>query len=151
MKRLLKVIGEPVGVFVLCLSLIGCAAIIHGRMQQVPVSSSPAGATVTVNGLQTTTPGVFTLERNRKEYTLVFEKEGYEPVQVKLERKVDGWIFGNIIYGGLIGLAIDFGTGSAYRLSPSAVNAVLSEKGASIKRLPGEDILVFVVLPIEER
>lgn len=150
MKKFLREVGEPVGILLLCLSVIGCAAIIHGSMQKVPVSSSPAGATVTVNGQQTTTPGVFTLERKRKEYTLVFEKEGYKPVQVKLVRSVDGWVWGNIIFGGLIGLAVDFGTGSAYKLNPEAVSVVLSEKGASIKRLPSQDILVFVVLPAEE-
>lgn len=150
MTRRLKEIGESVGIFFLCLSVIGCAAIIHGSMQKVPISSSPAGALVTVNGQQTTTPGVLTLKRNQKEYTLVFEKQGYKTVQVKLIRSVDGWIWGNIIFGGLIGLAVDFGTGSAYKLNPEAINVVLAEKGASIKRLPGEDILVFVVLPVED-
>lgn len=150
MTNHLKEIGESAGIFLLCLSLIGCAAIIHGSIQKVPVSSSPAGATVTVNGQQTNTPGVLALERNQKEYTLVFEKKGYKTVQVKLVRSVDGWVWGNIIFGGLIGLAVDFGTGSAYKLSPEAVNVVLAEQGSSIKRLPGQDILVFVILPPEE-
>ena len=39
-----------------------------------------------------------------------------------LMRPLGGWLFGNILIGGLIGIAIDFLTGSAYKLTPTTVD-----------------------------
>ncbi len=124
------------------LALVGCATIIHGGTQEIRVTSQPSGAVVRIPGLATTTPGVLKLQR-RKLYTLVFEKEGYKPVEVQLKKTVDGWLFGNIIFGGLVGLAIDFGTGAAYKLTPAEVNVVLGRQGASLGGTK-EGVVVFV-------
>lgn len=122
---------------------VGCATIIHGTTQDIQVSSQPSGAVVRVNGTTTTTPGVLKLERKRP-YALVFEKEGYQPVEVHLKQTTDGWVFGNVIFGGIIGLVIDFSNGAAYKLTPSEVNAVLGQqKGAALRDAHG-DMVVFV-------
>jgi len=155
MKRFLK---KPV--WIVCLSLlggsglalliIGCATIIHGTRQNIAVSSVPSGAEVIVKGVHMgTTPAVIELKRNESNIILRFEKEGYEPVEVALNRSVDGWIAGNIIFGGLIGLAVDFISGGAYKLSPSEVNAVLAElkkQGMNIEDLSKDGVVVAVDL-----
>lgn len=141
----------------LIVALTGCATIIHGGTQDIRVSSQPPGAVVRVQGMATTTPGVLKLER-KGTYTLVFEKEGYKAVEVQLNKTVDGWLFGNIIFGGLIGLVIDFVSGAAYKLTPSEVNSVLEylpppgTPGSPIpapmkptsKNLHRNDVVVFV-------
>lgn len=140
--------GRIVAVFLSMSLLTGCASIIHGSRQDVRVVSEPSGAVVRVNlnNQATTTPGVLTLNRKEVGYVLTFEKEGYKPVEVSLRRTVDGWMFGNIVFGGLIGLVIDFASGSAYKLTPSDVEATLGEQTASLKK-PGEnDLFVFVDL-----
>ena len=127
----------------------GCASIIHGTKQDVRVLSSPSGAVVRVNlnNMATTTPGVVTLDRKETGYVLTFEKEGYKPVEVSIRRTVDGWLFGNILFGGLIGIIIDFVSGSAYRLTPDEVQVALASRNASLKRGRKDgDILVFVDL-----
>lgn len=48
-------------------------------------------------------------------------------VEVTLVQTQNGWIWGNILVGGIIGLAIDFGTGAAYKLTPQEVNVALQE------------------------
>ena len=126
----------------------GCASIIHGSQQDVRVVSNPAGAVVRVNlnNMATTTPGVLTLDRKEIGYALTFEKQGYKPVEVSLRRTLDGWVFGNIIFGGIIGIVIDFSSGSAYKLTPSEVEVALGEKSASIKNTGKDSLLVFVDL-----
>lgn len=129
------------------LLLTSCASIIHGTKQNLSVSSMPSGAKVFVKGVHmATTPAVIELSRKESNIILRFEKEGYEPVEVALNRSVDGWIWGNIVFGGLIGLAVDFIDGAAYKLSPSEVNAVLTElrkQGVSLN--PSKDTIVVAV------
>lgn len=79
-------------------------------------------------------------------YVLTFEKQGYKPVEVSLKRAVDGWIFGNIVFGGLIGLVIDLASGSAYKLTPQEVKAVLDKSDVVSKNIKEGDLLVFVDL-----
>ena len=113
--------------------LFGCATILHkGGKQWVAITSTPPGATATVDGFQTIqTPGQLKLKRG-KDHIVLVEKEGYEPAQTMIDHDFSGWVFGNIILGGLIGLAVDFGTGGAYNLEPDTVNVLLKEKpGAS--------------------
>ncbi len=128
--------------------LAGCAGIIHGSRQDVRVTSVPSGAVVRVNlnNQATTTPGVLTLNRKEIGYVLTFEKQGYKPVEVSLRRTVDGWLFGNILFGGLIGLVIDFASGSAYKLTPDEVSTVLTQMNVSLKDTKKGDLLVVVDL-----
>ncbi len=126
--------------------LTGCASIIHGSRQDIRVVSNPSGAVVRVNlnNQATTTPGMLTLSRKEIAYALTFEKEGYKPVEVSLRRTVDGWLFGNIIFGGIIGIVIDFASGSAYKLTPGEVEIALGEMSASAKKSGG--LVVFADL-----
>ena len=126
--------------------LAGCASIIHGSRQDVRVTSVPSGAVVRVNlnNQATTTPGVLTLNRKEIGYVLTFEKQGYKPVEVSLRRTVDGWLFGNILFGGLIGLVIDFASGSSYKLTPDEVSTVLTQMNVSLKDTKKGDLLVVV-------
>lgn len=127
----------------LAVALAGCATIVHGNTQDIRVTSQPSGAVVRVSSLATTTPGVLKLDR-KGIHTLVFEKTGYRSVEVTLNRTVDGWMFGNILFGGIIGLVIDFVSGSAYKLTPGEVSAVLGEMQASRQNLRRNDVVVFV-------
>lgn len=143
----MKRVGRAACVVGIGIVAAGCASIIHGSRQDVRVTSVPSGAVVRVNlnNQATTTPGVLTLNRKEIGYVLTFEKQGYRPVEVSLRRTVDGWLFGNIVFGGLVGLVIDFASGSAYRLTPDEVDVVLGQMDASVKATKG-DLLVVVDL-----
>jgi hypothetical protein len=66
--------------------------------------------------------------RCASDYTIIAEKEGYQQVSANLQHSVDWYTFlGNIIFGGLIGWAIDFSSGSAYELSPDSINIPLMQ------------------------
>jgi len=98
----------------------GCATIFHGKSQTINVTSEPPGSLVAVGGNTFVTPAQVTLRRD-SHYTLVATKPGYQGTGT-IEHSVDWYTFlGNIIFGGLIGWAIDFSSGSAYELSPETV------------------------------
>ncbi len=113
---------------VLCLSILlsSCASIVNGSKDEVSIMSNPTAAEIFVNGRQMgPTPGIISLTRG--EYHLVeIKKDGYAPISIRTSKSVSGWIFGNIICGGLIGLAIDFITGSAYDVEPDNIHVNLS-------------------------
>lgn len=124
-------------------SLTACASIMLGTTQAVGISSSPTGAQVTVSGVSLgRTPLVADLKR--KDHHIVrIELDGYEPYETTLSRGVSGWVAGNIIFGGLIGLAVDAISGGMYKLTPEQVSANLSRGSVD---LDADDVLVIQVV-----
>jgi hypothetical protein len=116
----------------------GCATIVHNGPREVPVTSTPPGATVTIydrNGQQVmkqTTPFTASLRPKYayfkgQQYRVVFEMPGYQPAQVQLRSSVSGWYFANILFGGLVGMVIvDPNTGAMYNLMPNKIDQALS-------------------------
>lgn len=115
---------------VLCPTL-GCATILGGGPSQpVAFNSEPTGADFTVKsstGLQMgsgKTPQTLRLPR-KNEYQVDFTVPGYQPQSVALAKGVNGWIWGNLVIGWIIGFGVDFLTGSAYKLEPSQLQVAL--------------------------
>ena len=76
------------------------------------------------------------------------ELSGYQPFDMTLTRSVSGWVWGNIVFGGLIGLAVDAIDGAFYNLSPEQVSATLAANPASVSKT-GDGIYLFAVLKPE--
>ncbi len=79
------------------LLLSGCASLMHSDHQSVRIFSEPGEAKVVVDNLfYLTTVGTVNLSRFT-DHTAVIEKEGYEPVTLKIERSMskkvwlNGW------------------------------------------------------------
>jgi hypothetical protein len=107
---------------VLCLYSAGCATVMTGKYQSIPVTSEPQGIKVRADtGEMIITPGKFHLIRN-EEHTLVAECPGYEPQQLKLHNKAQGWVWGNILLGGVVGLIVDCSSGASDELIPKEVH-----------------------------
>ena len=125
-------------------SISGCATIMHGTKQKVGISSTPSGASVNVDGVSYgKTPVAANLDRN-DDHIVVIKMDGYEPYETMLTKKVSGWVWGNILIGGLIGLAVDALSGGLYKLTPEQVEATLAKKGMS--HLYKEDTLYVTVV-----
>ncbi len=96
-----------------------CASIVDGQKQSILISSDPAGANVNITkdanevhkGL---TPSMVTLDRGEGDHVVEVSKDGYKTQILQLADTVSGWMWGNIVFGGLIGWAIDYGTGAGY-------------------------------------
>ena len=110
-----------------CIGMLGCATIIHhGGKQSILINSDPSGAMATIDGtMKLETPGQAKLKRGQT-HIVIFDKEGYESSKAFVDHDFSGWVFGNLGFGGLIGLAVDFGTGAAWNLEPGTVSATLT-------------------------
>lgn len=109
----------------------GCASIIQGTRQNVGISSTPSGATVCVDNKECgKTPCVQELSRKDNHFVTI-TLDGYMPYEITLTKSVSGWIWGNIIFGGLIGLVVDAVDGAMYKLTPEQINAELVKQSAS--------------------
>jgi len=114
------------------------------EMVSVPVYTTPSGAQLTINGMEYTSPATIQAPRGEGDFKLYIEKEGYEPVEILLTQSCDGWLWGNVIFGGLIGLAIDFITGDAYDLEPEVVSQELQKNG-SISKTKNNELMIVLV------
>ena len=104
----------------------GCATIVNGSSVDVTLATIPPGATATINGQSYITSNQVTVPiRRGKEGTIHIEKEGYEAQDVRLNRQLGGWVWGNILFGGLIGFGIDLISEKGYGVDPNEVNVTL--------------------------
>jgi uncharacterized protein YceK len=108
--------------------LSGCATIVKGTTQVIPISSDPTGARVTIDSTPAgTTPTTVTLSR-KQNHMVVIEKEGYAPESVAVTKSMGGAVAGNIIAGGFIGWGVDAMSGAQYNLAPNTISVRLTAK-----------------------
>jgi VCBS repeat-containing protein len=130
-----------------CAFLVGCGTIIHGGSQDVSVASEPSGATVEIDGTEVgDTPLTKSLDRG-SQHTIEISMDGYEEEQIIVDKNVSGWVAGNIVFGGLVGLVVDAATGGMYKLSPTQVRQTLDNRTA-MNEGDGEDT-VFIAVVME--
>ena len=151
MKRIIL----KLGIVLLTLLMTNCAAIVHGNKQVVDFSSQPTGAKVSIDGKEYgTTPTSVELKRmghfkgepsGKTEYQVKIDLEGYYPYEIKVKRTVDGWFFGNLIIGGLVGIIIDAASGSMYKLTPDQIVATMSRESATIQQV---DDKIFIAVSL---
>ena len=135
-------------VFTRCASIMG-----GGTNQDVQISSTPAAAAVKVersgvlNKVEPVwsgmTPATVNLAR-KYEYLVTISLDGYKPMEVALEQGTNGWVWGNLICGGLIGLIVDFSNGAAKKLVPGEINVQLVTTTAMGR--PGVEESIYAVI-----
>lgn len=101
--------------------LAGCASITEDKTQPVSVSTCDVqGAQCTLtNGEGTyyisSTPGSVVVKNASSNLSVICKKDGYQPASGTLQRTQKGMVWGNVLAGGLIGYAVDRGTGAAFQ------------------------------------
>lgn len=109
------------------LFLTSCATIMHGSTQNLGISSNPSYANVWVDRQYVgETPITVCLKRNENHHIRV-ELDGYQPYEIICTKQMSGWVFGNVIFGGIIGLCVDAISGGIYRLTPEQVHAEMHQ------------------------
>ncbi|QDU34865.1 PEGA domain protein [Poriferisphaera corsica] len=106
----------------------GCATIISGTTQDITISTEPSGAILNVNGMTLESPATVTLSR-KNNHVVEVTKPGYQTTQVNIEKGLNGWVFGNIVFGGIIGGVVDIATGSINNLNPGDIHLNLAKSG----------------------
>jgi hypothetical protein len=144
MKTLVKLLSAA-SMGVALVLFTGCASIISGRHQAVTFTSSPDNAVVTVDGKQIgKTPITAQLDRKGGAQIVTLEKPGYKIVTFQLKATVNGWFFGNLIFGGLFGSSTDSSTGAINAYSQDMFNFALTPLDASTPP-PSTEVKTFVI------
>ncbi|WP_197705727.1 peptidase associated/transthyretin-like domain-containing protein [Labilibaculum antarcticum] len=128
------------------LLLSSCASIVSKSSYPISINSSPSEARIVITdkkGVEVyagNTPATIKLRAGsgffgKAQYQVKFTKDGYDIKTVPVNFKLDGWYFGNILLGGVIGmLIIDPATGAMYKLDTEFLNETLSKSTASIDK-----------------
>ena len=146
----------------------GCASIVSKSNYPISINSKPKGADVTVvnkKGAEIyrgNTPAQLMLKSSagffaKASYLVTIEMEGYQTRTVPVDFALDGWYFGNILFGGLIGiLIVDPATGAMWRLKTEFVDITLQAEAVagnadseSTTNQPGIEIYTLDEIPEE--
>lgn len=130
--------------FAAILILTSCASIVSKSTYPLTINSTPNNASISITDSKGqeiflgNTPAVVKLKAgsgffSRAEYQVRFSSPGYEDRVVPVLFKLDGWYFGNIILGGVIGmLIVDPATGAMWKLETEFMNETLNTNTASL-------------------
>lgn len=126
-----------VGLMSVFMSFTGCATIVTGGSQTVSFNSSPDGADVAVSGqVVGKTPCSVSLKRATNQ-SLTFTKAGYKTITMRLETRVNGWFWGNIVLGGFIGSTTDGISGAVDEYSPGQyLVTMVPEQTTRLEEMP---------------
>jgi hypothetical protein len=108
-------------------NMTGCASIISGESRKINVVTNPSGATVMINDRTRISPAEFSTNSLKNGFVVKITKEGYVPIEIDVERKVNGWAICNIFLGPgmFIGFPVDFVTGNAWKFEPMKIDETL--------------------------
>ena len=102
-------------------TLGGCATIVAGGPDSIPISTNPPGAYVYVNGeVVGQTPLVVELQRSRRLADIRIYYPGFQPVQLARYKTFNSWVFGNFCLG-IWPLVIDIATGNWQRFEDEPI------------------------------
>ena len=131
-------------VLLLASVLPGCATIVDGSSQWVAISTDPEGADCTVerNGMPlgevNPTPGNIHIGKSKHDLSVVCTRGGYQSATVAHASKFQAMTFGNILFGGLVGVIVDAATGADFEY-PTYVRVDLKPEAAAaapVRRWP---------------
>jgi hypothetical protein len=117
------------GLMAASLMLPACATITRGSSQKYTIETTPTAANVELStGQNCVSPCNLKLKR-KNGFVVTAKKEGYEPAKAVVDSKVRGGGVaggaGNIIAGGLIGIAVDASSGAMNDLTPNPLHLTL--------------------------
>lgn len=115
--------------FSICLlivfSLVSCATVFSGSTSDVSILSDPAGASVSVDGVEVAyTPITLPLSK-KSSHTIAVSADGYKSEYFIISSSAGaGWIVLDVLAGG-VPLIVDAVTGNWNKLSPDTVAVTL--------------------------
>ncbi|WP_130286684.1 hypothetical protein [Aquimarina brevivitae] len=129
----------------LILFATSCASIVSKSTYPLSIDSAPSQASIVIKdkkGIEIftgQTPATVDLKAgsgffSKARYQVTFSKNGYDSKTIPVEFKLDGWYFGNIVFGGVLGLLIiDPATGAMFKLENEFINETLAPTTASVE------------------
>ena len=149
-----------------CVALVlcSCASIVSKSNWPVTISSNPSGAKITITNEKTgqaihvgETPASVVLKSGAgyfksARYRVDYSKSGYAPATAYLSPSINGWYFGNLVFGGLLGfLIVDPATGAMFRMPADHAAALVPLRSANANDPGSLHILTINSVPLHLR
>lgn len=102
----------------------GCATITKGSSQTVTVNTDPTGASCTLTRDASTlavvnpTPGSVSIAKSSTPINVLCRKTDFLDAAGTLTSQFQAMTFGNILFGGLVGVVIDAASGATHEYEP---------------------------------
>lgn len=115
----------------------GCATIVKGSTQDLTINTDPSGAACdlsrggSVIGTVNPTPGSVHVKKDRNEIEVKCTKSGYVESSGRIPANFEGWTVGNVLIGGIVGFAVDYGSGALNSYEPELLVKLTPEKFTS--------------------
>lgn len=125
--------------------LFSCATILSKSSYPVSINVNPNGANISITDkkgkevFKGQSPTTITLKSGggffvKAEYQVKISANGYNEIIVPINYKLNGWYFGNLLLGGVIGmLIVDPATGSMWKLDTPPISVTLLKPTAMIE------------------
>lgn len=119
--------------FLLLFALGGCSSVMRHEPSWLTVETNPVNITVTLietaSGISTNYTAPFKIVLNkRSDYILRVESPHYCSDDVRINRRLSYWFWGNVMtgWGALVGMSVDLITGNMWIHNPQLVSLNLS-------------------------
>ncbi len=144
---------RPVALFCSFLLLSGCASIVSKTSYPVYIRTTPAHTNVSITDkygkvvYKGQSPVHVTLKSgagffSKAEYQVKMSAPGYNEKIVPINYKLNGWYFGNLLFGGVIGLLIvDPATGAMWRIADPVIDENLEKTTSETVVMPALNII----------
>ena len=112
----------------------GCATIVKGSSQPVLVKTNPAGASCELSregkaiAVVDATPATVTVEKSKVDISISCKKAGHVETNVNLPSTFQAWSLGNVLLGGLVGIAVDAGSGAINEYQTEILVTLMPER-----------------------
>lgn len=120
--------------------LSGCASILTKSNYPLVINTDPQGVDISITNKKGRTvyvgqsPATVKLNSgfgymSKAEYVVKLSTAGYDDHLITVGTSIEGWYFGNILFGGLIGmLIVDPLTGAMWSLDTEEINVTMKQK-----------------------
>lgn len=134
--------------------VVGCASIVGGTEQSISVETRNTAGPVPGANCKlendkgtwfVTTPGSTTVHRAYGDLKVNCDKDGHVPGAQSAKSSTKGLAFGNILFGGVIGVGVDAATGAAYDY-PALITVVLEPVAAPKAEVPASVVVRSVAM-----
>jgi hypothetical protein len=132
----------------IAITFSNCATIVSKSSYPVGIDTNPAGASVSITDkkgkevYKGTSPATVVLKSgagffSRAEYQVKLSLNGYDEKIIPINYKINGWYFGNILIGGVLGmLIIDPATGAMWKIETPSIDETLIKSTALTTNTP---------------
>ena len=157
-RTFLKSIGIMVTTAIV---LSGCASIVSKSAYPVYIRTNPVGANISITDkkgkevYKGQSPAMVTLKSgagyfSKAEYQVKLSSRGYGEKIIPVYYKLNGWYFGNLLFGGVIGfLIVDPATGAMWKIADPVIDETLVKTIASGSTIPTLNIVSIQDMPEE--